>query len=75
SDYYHHYGDWLATPRKDWKRDEDILWDFCGGNLSESLQSLIIQRGKQEGSFYAFSQEAWLMIIPQEKLVVFSHNG
>ncbi|MGI0117843.1 hypothetical protein [Zooshikella sp. RANM57] len=75
SDYSHSYGDWSATPRKDWTRDEDIYWGFCGGNLSESLQSLIIHRGKQEGSFYAFSHEAWLMIIPQEKLVIYSHNG
>ena len=70
------YAQWKETPRKDWKRGED--WGFellCGGKLPDNLYKEIVKSGKKAGSFYTKKHEAVLMIIPEKRLVIFSHNG
>lgn len=71
---YYTYGQWMETPRKDWKRYEDWSYQLtCGGNLGESLFASILKSGNEAGSFYASKQGAHLMVIPEERLVVFTY--
>lgn len=73
--HYYSYGEWLQTPRKDWKRPENWSYELMCSNLSTELQGIIINSGKSEGSFYSHGQEKTLMVIPNHKLIVLTHNG
>lgn len=75
SNYYYSYGEWLHTPRKDWKRPENWSYELMCSNLATELQGIIINSGKSEGSFYSHGQEKTLMVIPKHKLIVLTHNG
>lgn len=71
-----HYQEWRETPRPDWTREEN--WSFelqCGGNLPPDLYSSILESAKSTGSYYTIKHEAVLMVLPEKRLVVFSHNG
>ncbi len=73
--YYYSYGEWLQTPRKDWKRPENWIYELMCSNLSSELQGIIINSGQSKGSFYSHGQEKTLMVIPKHKLIVLTHNG
>lgn len=73
--YYYSYGEWIQTPRKDWKRPENWSYELMCSNLSAELQGIIINSGKSKGSFYSHGQEKTLMVIPNHKLIVLTHNG
>ena len=74
-DYYHAYGEWLQTPRTDWKRPENWTSELMCSNLSAELQGIIINSGKNKGSFYSHGQEKTLMVIPRHQLIILTHNG
>ena len=72
----HLYVKWKETPREDWIREEDFAFELlCGGELPDELYKEIVKSGKKAGSFYTKKHEAVLMIIPEKRLVIFSHNG
>lgn len=73
--YYYSYGEWLQTPRKDWKRPENWSYELMCSNLSPELQGIIINSGQSKGSFYSHGQEKNLMVIPKHKLIILTHNG
>lgn len=73
SDYYK-YSEWKETPRHDWRRYEDWSYQFHCGNLSENLYKKILKYGKSQKSYYALRSESALMVIPEERLVVFTFN-
>ncbi|WP_417547294.1 hypothetical protein [Marinobacter segnicrescens] len=76
SDSYYTYGEWRETPRGDWTRSENWSYELlCGGSIGESLYDDIVESGRTSGSYYSFKREGVLMVIPDKKLVVFSHNG
>lgn len=76
SDRYYTYGEWMETPRDDWTRSENWSYELlCGGGIGDSLYDDIVESGRTGGSYYSFKDEAVLMVIPDKKLVVFSHNG
>jgi hypothetical protein len=76
ADTYHKYGEWQETPRKDWKRSENWSYELlCGGAIKKSLYKKIVDSGQIHGSYYSFTPEAVLMVIPSKNLVVFSYNG
>ncbi len=60
----------------DWSRSENWSYELlCGGNIGDSLYDNIVESGRTDGSYYSFKDEAVLMVIPDKRLVVFSHNG
>lgn len=75
SDYYYSYGEWQNTPRKDWKRPENWVYELMCASMPPKLQGIIIDGGKNPGSFYSHGQEKVLMVIPNHKIVVLMHNG
>ena len=76
ADRYYTYGEWMETPRDDWTRPENWSYELlCGGSVDDSLYDEIVESGRTSGSYYSFKDEAVLMVIPDKKLVVFSHNG
>jgi len=69
----HKYGEWKQTPRHDWVRPKDWIYQLHCGNLADDLYSKILESGKSNGSYYSLMHEAALMVIPNEKLVVFTY--
>jgi hypothetical protein len=66
----------MQTPRDDWHRAEDWSYELlCGGSIGDSWYDEIVESGRTAGSYYSFKHEAVLMVIPEKRLVVFSHNG
>ncbi len=60
----------------DWRRSENWSYELlCGGSIDDYLYSEIVESGRTGGSYYSFKREAVLMVIPEKRLVVFSHNG
>ncbi len=73
---YHVYGKWMQTPRDDWHRAENWSYELlCGGSIGDSLYDEIVESGRTAGSYYSYKHEAVLMVMPEKRLVVFSHNG
>ncbi|ASP37806.1 hypothetical protein CHH28_03560 [Bacterioplanes sanyensis] len=74
-DYYYRYGEWQPTPRQDWKRAENWSYELMCASMPAELQGIILDAGKQSGSYYSHGQEKVLMVLPKHKMIVFIHNG
>lgn len=75
SNFYYSYGEWMQTPRKDWKRPENWVYELMCANIPAKLQGIIIDSGRSQGSFYSQGQEKILMVIPSHKIIVLTNNG
>ncbi|WP_157365452.1 hypothetical protein [Zooshikella ganghwensis] len=74
NDSYYAYSEWKETPREDWKRPENWSYQLlCGGDISEKLFNKILHGGQSAGSFYSSKTAAHLMVLPNERLVVFTY--
>jgi hypothetical protein len=76
SGWNYEYSKWKETPRQGWNRTENWSYELlCGGSLNDDLYRSIVKAGRSSGSYYSKKHEAVLMVIPNQKLVVFAHNG
>ncbi|MCC5659586.1 hypothetical protein LC608_21950 [Nostoc sp. XA010] len=69
------YSSWKETPvPNSWTSDGTWPGLDCSG-ASRSLLSQILLAASKKGSYYSSKDEAWIVVIPSFKLVVFSYFG
>ena len=68
---YYTYGKWMKTPY--WSRPEDIQYILGCSSLNKNLFDTIVSAGKNEGAFYSFKTEGFLIVFPKERLVVYAY--
>ena len=74
-DRYHTYSSWKETPvPSSWTSEGAWPGLGCSG-ASRSLLSQILLPASKKGSYYSSKHEAWIVVIPSFKLVVFSYFG
>ena len=69
------YRSWKETPvPKTWTSEG--TWPGLGcSSVSRPLLSQILRAASKKGSYYSTKDEAWIIVIPSLKLVVFSYFG
>jgi hypothetical protein len=74
-DLYYTYRAWKETPvPKTWTSEG--AWPGLGcSSVSRSLLRQILLAASKKGSYYSTKDEAWIIVIPSLKLVVFSYFG
>lgn len=74
-DPYYTYRSWKETPVPNTWTSEGT-WPGLGcSSVSSSLLSQILVAASKKGSYYSTKDEAWIVVIPSLKLVVFSYFG
>lgn len=74
-DPYYTYRTWKETPVPNTWTSEGT-WPGLGcSSVSSSLLSQILLAASKKGSYYSCKDEAWIIVIPSLKLVVFSYFG
>lgn len=74
-DPYYTYREWKETPVPNTWTSEGT-WPGLGcSSVSSSLLSQILIAASKKGSYYSSKDEAWILVIPSLKLVVFSYFG
>ncbi|MBD2242229.1 hypothetical protein [Nostoc sp. FACHB-888] len=69
------YSSWKETPvPNSWTSEGTWPGLGCSG-ASRSLLSQILLPASKKGSYYSSKDEAWIVVIPSFKLVVFSYFG
>ncbi|MCC5652151.1 hypothetical protein LC609_20470 [Nostoc sp. XA013] len=69
------YSSWKETPvPNSWTSEGTWPGLGCSG-ASRSLLSQILLAASKKGSYYSSKDEAWIVVIPSFKLVVFSYFG
>ena len=67
---------WLATPRENWTRLENWQYELnCGGEIEANLFNRIVAGSTTKGAYYSLRDGAVLMVLPKQKMVVFSYRS